>query len=245
MVVTSTQADAPSVAQIQGPAVANSVAARLFPPPGTPGAGQLYSQAVVDAVALGGVITFSCGPDPVTIVMTTTAKVVNTSPIVVLDGGGEVTLNGAGQRRILYMNTCDQAQIWTTSRCQSQDQAARCQASACRGRSTTACSPTTARLASGPTGHAWARREAAMAARSAWTATGTRWIWLAASCATTLATRAEGPSSSSRTTAPASYASPNRRSRTTQPRFRDRRLPRHLLPGQGRATGDDLDHRVT
>ena len=82
------------------------------------------SQAVVDAVAHGGIITFDCGPDPVTIVMTDTAKVVNTSPVVVLDGGGKVTLSGAGQRRILYMNTCDQAQIWTTSHCQNQDQPA-------------------------------------------------------------------------------------------------------------------------
>jgi hypothetical protein len=80
------------------------------------------SQAVVDAVAHGGVITFDCGPDPVTIVMSATAKVVNTSAVVVLDGGGKVTLSGAGQRRILYMNTCDQAQIWTTSHCQNQDQ---------------------------------------------------------------------------------------------------------------------------
>ena len=66
-------------------------------------------------------ITFDCGPDPVTIVMTATAKVVNTSPVVVIDGGGKVTLSGAGQRRILYMNTCDPAQIWTTSHCQNQD----------------------------------------------------------------------------------------------------------------------------
>ena len=82
------------------------------------------SQAVVAAVALGGVITFDCGPAPVTIVMTHTAKVVNTSRLVVLDGGGKVTLDGADQRRILYMNTCDQAQIWVTSHCQNQDQPA-------------------------------------------------------------------------------------------------------------------------
>lgn len=80
------------------------------------------SQAVVDTIALGGIITFNCGPGRVTIVMTATAKVVNNSPIVVLDGGGRVTLSGAGQRRILYMNTCDQARIWTTSHCQNQDQ---------------------------------------------------------------------------------------------------------------------------
>jgi hypothetical protein len=53
--------------------------------------------------------------------MTATAKVVNTSPTVVLDGGGKVTLTGAGQRRIFYMNTCDPAQIWTTSHCQDQE----------------------------------------------------------------------------------------------------------------------------
>jgi hypothetical protein len=146
MVATSTQADAPGVAQIEGPAVATAVASRLFPPPGNPGGVALpaeaqrvdtsnpdrtvgtgtpagcTSQAVVDAVALGGIITFNCGPDPVTIVMTDTAKVVNTSPVVVLDGGGKVTLSGGGQLRILYMNTCDPAQIWTTSHCQNQDQ---------------------------------------------------------------------------------------------------------------------------
>lgn len=79
------------------------------------------SQAVVDAVALGGIITFDCGPDPVVIAVAETAKVVNTSPVVVLDGGGLITLSGEGQRRILYMNTCDPAQIWTTSHCQNQD----------------------------------------------------------------------------------------------------------------------------
>lgn len=78
------------------------------------------SAAVVAAVAAGGVITFDCGPDPVTITMTATAKVVNTSSDVVLDGGGLVTLSGAGVRRILYMNTCDRAQIWTTPHCQDQ-----------------------------------------------------------------------------------------------------------------------------
>ncbi len=79
------------------------------------------SAAVVAAVARGGVITFDCGPDEVTIPMTATAKVVNTSPRVVIDGGGLVTLDGLDQRRILYMNTCDPAQIWTTPHCQNQD----------------------------------------------------------------------------------------------------------------------------
>lgn len=80
------------------------------------------SDAVVAAVAEGGVITFDCGTEPVRIDMTATAKVVNTSSEVVLDGGGRVTLDGLGERRILYMNTCDREQIWTTSHCQNQDQ---------------------------------------------------------------------------------------------------------------------------
>lgn len=80
------------------------------------------SDAVVAAVAAGGIITFDCGPDPVTITMRETAKVVNAAnPRVVLDGGGRVTLSGGGERRILYMNTCDEAQGWTTSHCNDQD----------------------------------------------------------------------------------------------------------------------------
>jgi predicted outer membrane repeat protein len=75
---------------------------------------------VVAAVAAGGIITFSCGPDPVTIIMQATAKVVNTSAEVVLDGGGKVTLSGGGLRRILYQDTCDPAQQWATSHCQDQ-----------------------------------------------------------------------------------------------------------------------------
>lgn len=78
------------------------------------------SAAVVAAVAKGGVITFSCGPRPVVITMKATAKVRNASARVVLDGGGKVTLSGGGKRRILSMDTCDQAQGWTTSHCQDQ-----------------------------------------------------------------------------------------------------------------------------
>ncbi|MDQ6822232.1 MAG: hypothetical protein M3076_18135 [Actinomycetota bacterium] len=78
------------------------------------------SAKVIAAVRAGGIIRFSCGPRPVTIRMTATAKVVNTSRLVVLDGGGLVTLSGQGRRRILYMDTCDPAQVWTTSHCQDQ-----------------------------------------------------------------------------------------------------------------------------
>jgi hypothetical protein len=81
--------------------------------------------AFVDAVEQGGVITFDCGPDPVTITLDRTAKVRNdSSPRVVIDGGNKVTLSGGGRVRILYQNTCDKAQVWTTSHCNDQPEPA-------------------------------------------------------------------------------------------------------------------------
>lgn len=78
--------------------------------------------AFIDAVAKGGVITFDCGPEPVTLTLDRTAKVFNDKgPDIVIDGKGLVTLSGGGKHRILYMNTCDQKQVWTTSHCQNQD----------------------------------------------------------------------------------------------------------------------------
>lgn len=79
-------------------------------------------EAVVDAIAQGGNITFNCGSNPLTIVMDQTAKVVNNADQdVVIDGGGLITLSGDGKHRILYMNTCDEDQVWTTDHCQNQD----------------------------------------------------------------------------------------------------------------------------
>jgi hypothetical protein len=78
--------------------------------------------AVIAAVAGGGVITFDCGPAPVTITLNAPAKVRNdASDDVVIDGGGLVTLSGGGTTRILYMNTCDQNQVWTTDHCDNQE----------------------------------------------------------------------------------------------------------------------------
>jgi hypothetical protein len=76
---------------------------------------------VVAAVARGGTITFDCGPKPVTIRMTATARVFNDQPDVVIDGGGKVTLDGLGERRILYLDTCDPDLVWTTPHCQDQE----------------------------------------------------------------------------------------------------------------------------
>jgi hypothetical protein len=79
------------------------------------------ADAFIAAVALGGKITFDCGPDPVTITLDRPAKVVNDAdPDVVIDGGNRVTLSGGGATRILYMNTCDQAQHWTSANCDDQ-----------------------------------------------------------------------------------------------------------------------------
>jgi hypothetical protein len=78
------------------------------------------SASVVAAVRAGGIVRFSCGSAPVTIHLRATLKVKNTSPQVIIDGGGQVTLSGGGRRRILYMDTCDPAQVWTTSHCQDQ-----------------------------------------------------------------------------------------------------------------------------
>ena len=80
------------------------------------------ADAFIDAVAQGGVITFDCGPDPVTITLDRPARVRNDrGPEIVIDGGGLVTLSGGGRTRILYMNTCDPDLVWTTSHCDDQD----------------------------------------------------------------------------------------------------------------------------
>jgi hypothetical protein len=76
------------------------------------------SAAVVRAVAAGGVITFDCGPRPVTIALNATANVIKTRRLVVLDGGGLVTLSGGGKRRILFSDTC--AGHWSTDDCVNQ-----------------------------------------------------------------------------------------------------------------------------
>lgn len=87
---------------------------------GTPGS--CTATAFIDAVARGGTIVFDCGQEPVTITLDRPAKVFNDAdPDIVIDGGGLVTLSGGGATRILYMNTCDKEQHWTTSHCQNQD----------------------------------------------------------------------------------------------------------------------------
>jgi hypothetical protein len=80
------------------------------------------ADAFINAVAEGGIICFDCGNEPVTITLTEPAKIYNdTGPEIVIDGGSKVILSGGGTTRILYMNTCDKDQVWTTGHCNNQD----------------------------------------------------------------------------------------------------------------------------
>lgn len=78
------------------------------------------ADAFINAVSKGGKIVFNCGSKPTTIVLDRPAKMFNANPDVVIDGGGLITLSGGGKTRILYMNTCDKVQGWTTSHCDNQ-----------------------------------------------------------------------------------------------------------------------------
>jgi hypothetical protein len=63
--------------------------------------------ALAAALAKGGVITFDCGADPVTITVTSELKITTDTW---LDGAGKVTLSGGGKTRILHVASAwDQA----------------------------------------------------------------------------------------------------------------------------------------
>ena len=62
--------------------------------------------ALQTAVAKGGVITFDCGTDPVTIAVTATLKL-RTDANTVIDGGNRVTLDGGGAVQILNFNSAN------------------------------------------------------------------------------------------------------------------------------------------
>ena len=90
---------------------------------GTGSAASCTASAVVTAVAGGGVVTFNCGPDPVTITVPE-IKIFNDGGLgdgsVTIDGGGLVTLSGDGANRILHQDTCDQSLHYTSTRCDLQ-----------------------------------------------------------------------------------------------------------------------------
>jgi hypothetical protein len=80
-------------------------------------------EAFEAAVGRAGVVTFDCGPSPVTITLPREIRLVNDAGVnrngdLLIDGGGKVTLSGGGRHRILYLNGCDPAQHWITDHCQ-------------------------------------------------------------------------------------------------------------------------------
>ncbi|MCC7535718.1 MAG: right-handed parallel beta-helix repeat-containing protein [Deltaproteobacteria bacterium] len=79
------------------------------------------------AASSGGTIVFDCGPDPVTI---TVSSAITFTTETVLDGGGLVTLSGGGTSRILFL---DSAYDQTTPRLTVQRLAFRDGASAAGG----------------------------------------------------------------------------------------------------------------
>ena len=85
--------------------------------------------ALAAAVRGGGITTFNCGPNPLTITLDRTLIACNTDTCahpwqggtkvnkVVIDGGGLVTLSGNNQRGIFYANTCEESFGWLSARC--------------------------------------------------------------------------------------------------------------------------------
>jgi hypothetical protein len=67
---------------------------------GTGTAASCTFSALQTAVTAGGVITFNCGPDPVTIRVTATLNVPSTKNTVI-DGGRKITLDGGGAVQIM------------------------------------------------------------------------------------------------------------------------------------------------
>jgi hypothetical protein len=80
--------------------------------------------AFESAVQKGGVITFNCGADPVTIVVDHQIKLKNSAGPMkngyrVIDGGGLVTLSGGNHNRILYQDACEEDLGWLNDHCNS------------------------------------------------------------------------------------------------------------------------------
>jgi len=90
------------------------------------------SSRVAAAVKKGGNISFNCGPNPVTIVLSSTLYTCNTDTCkhawqggrtvtaMTMDGGGLVTLKAGTTRGIFYANTCEVTLGWISDRCDLQ-----------------------------------------------------------------------------------------------------------------------------
>ena len=80
------------------------------------------ASAFETAVQKGGIITFNCGPSPVTITLTHQIKLLNNvgpnkNGDRVIDGGGKVTLSGGGTNRMLYQDACEEDLGWLNDHC--------------------------------------------------------------------------------------------------------------------------------
>jgi len=83
------------------------------------------------AVRTGGLISFNCGPNAVTIKLKSTLRTCNThnckhpwqggKPLtqMTIDGGGKVTLDAGGQFGIFYANSCEESFGWLSGTCQN------------------------------------------------------------------------------------------------------------------------------
>ena len=86
-----------------GPALANAVVGN-----GTPAS--CTNQALINAVQVGGLVTFNCGPNPHTITINNTINYDGQSlprenRSVTIDGGNRITLRGTPGNRIFYVRT--------------------------------------------------------------------------------------------------------------------------------------------
>ncbi len=89
---------------------------------GTGDASSCTATAFETAVQKGGIITFNCGPDPVTITLPHQIKLQNAAGpdangYRVIDGGGLITLSGGGKNRILYQDACEEGLGWLNTHC--------------------------------------------------------------------------------------------------------------------------------
>lgn len=78
-------------------------------------------EAVVNAVSKGGIITFNCGQEPLTINMDKPAIIHPGVSRVLLDGGNRIALNGGNRSRIMYLNVCDPSVGWSDMSCKNSD----------------------------------------------------------------------------------------------------------------------------
>jgi hypothetical protein len=101
---------------------------------GTVGSGTPAScteSALASAVSGGGMVSFNCGSDPVTITITSTLDI--SAATTTIDGGGLITLSGAGSQRIIRHRSLSAASTLTLRNLTITDGYASGKASAANG----------------------------------------------------------------------------------------------------------------